>query len=412
MFQTLFNGVFLIQALGANITSEQINDMKKHADDYDSDVETQSCDVRSQVEIFLKRCEKAAPIILLETIPYFIESNTYFMVMRRALEIILSKIISVTQNLAMFADAYMELSAHVSLFTTVGKIAVHWLCDLLDNEKKIKRCKNDLRFIGAMATMNNIPSFIQLFHGDYDKVKQLDEALAARAGFKNYNDVIGHNYTNNTNSNVILSVGSLGITIEKMCSDIVVLANQCEDIRSNAIKLSDIDECKCNSRHMAILNLEFCESEISNFINESDDSDNQKVRLTQMLVTADTALTTLLKISRGLLAKRESVKMKVAKALPSMSENIVEAMIKAGADRNACNKKIAFYSHEDDFIGGIKKDPYFKPIIENFDSILYGNTCTGSARKQVIGFLVKEVVPLLTEYEIVIDDLSIDCLKN
>ena len=86
--------------LGLNITQEQIDEMKAHADDINYDVAKERerqvrHDVMSHVYAFGVQCPKAKGIIHLGATSCYVGDNTDIILMKEALEIIKEKIVEI-----------------------------------------------------------------------------------------------------------------------------------------------------------------------------------------------------------------------------------------------------------------------------------------------------------------------------
>lgn len=62
------------------------------------------------------------------------------------------------------------------------------------------------------------------------------------------------------------------------------------------------------------------------------------------------------------------------------------------------------YGKDNDLVERIKKDPYFKPILDQLDNLLDPRTFVGRAPEQVIEFLEEEVQPMLENYQGLLDE--------
>lgn len=100
--------------------------------------------------------------------------------------------------------------------TTVGKRACLWLQDLLIDERALSRAAEDLRFRGVKGTTGTQASFLQLFNGDGEKVKQLDKMVAQAAGFQRCYAVTGQTYPRKVDVEVINVLSSLGASVHKV----------------------------------------------------------------------------------------------------------------------------------------------------------------------------------------------------
>ncbi|MDY2841534.1 MAG: lyase family protein, partial [Candidatus Borkfalkiaceae bacterium] len=120
--------------LGLNITDEQIDDLKKYADDINYDVANEyekevRHDVMAHVKAYGFQAKKAAGIIHLGATSCFVTDNAEIIVIDDALSIVLSKLVNVINNLKNFALKYKDLPTlgftHLqpAQLTTVGKRA-------------------------------------------------------------------------------------------------------------------------------------------------------------------------------------------------------------------------------------------------------------------------------------------------
>ena len=95
--------------LGLNITDEQIEEMKSHADDINFEVAKERekvvrHDVMSHVYAYGVQCPKAKGIIHLGATSCYVGDNTDIILMREALELVHKKLVNVIAELAKFAD--------------------------------------------------------------------------------------------------------------------------------------------------------------------------------------------------------------------------------------------------------------------------------------------------------------------
>lgn len=399
-------------------------------------------DVMAHVHVFAKQCPLAAPIIHLGATSCYVGDNTDLIVLRKSLDIVLPRVASVIHCLKTFADTYKDLPTlgftHLqpAQLTTVGKRATLWLQDLLMDERAIKRCRDDLRFRGVKGTTGTQASFLQLFSGDDQKVKQLDKAVTTLAGFEKYYAVTGQTYSRKVDVEILGSIASLGTTIHKMCSDLRILANRKEleepfestQIGSSAMAYKRnpmrSERCCALARHMITLYANAANTHAVQWLERTlDDSANRRLSLSEAFLSADAALLTLLNITQGLVVYPKVIEKHIAQELPFMAtENIIMAMVKAGGDRQICHEKIRVLSQEagaqvkqfgkdNDLVERIRQDPYFQPILGNLDTILDAKTFTGRASQQVTDFIVEEVDPILKEYESVVKNIQIVTLN-
>ena len=128
--------------LGLDITDEQIEELKAHADDINYDVAKERekvvrHDVMSHVYAYGKQCPKAKGIIHLGATSCYVGDNTDIILMSEALEIVRKKLINVIAELAKFADEHKNLPTLAFTHfqpaqpSTVGKRASLWMQEFM-----------------------------------------------------------------------------------------------------------------------------------------------------------------------------------------------------------------------------------------------------------------------------------------
>ena len=103
--------------LGLEITDEQIEELKAHAEDINYDVAKERekivrHDVMSHVYAYGQQCPKAKGIIHLGATSCYVGDNTDMIVMSEALEIVRRKLVNVIAELSKFADDCRRLRSH------------------------------------------------------------------------------------------------------------------------------------------------------------------------------------------------------------------------------------------------------------------------------------------------------------
>ncbi|XP_017882140.1 adenylosuccinate lyase [Ceratina calcarata] len=421
--------------LGLDITQEQVSEMEAHV--YDIDFEAAAKeekatrhDVMAHVHVFGNQCPKAAPIIHLGATSCYVGDNTDLIILRQGFDIILPKLANVLNRLAKFAMEYRDLPTlgftHLqpAQLTTVGKRATLWLHDLLMDERALRRARDDLKFRGVKGTTGTQASFLQLFNGDGEKVKQLDRLVTQMAGFQKHYSVTGQTYSRKVDVECLNVLSSLGSTVHKICSDIRLLANMKEveepfestQIGSSAMpyKRNPMRSERCCSiaRHLMSLTNNALQTAATQWMERTlDDSANRRITLSEAFLSADVILMTLQNITEGLVVYPKVIERHIAQELPFMTaENIIMAMVKAGGDRQICHEKIRVLSQEagaqvkqhgkdNDLVERIKSDPYFAPILNQLKELLDPKTFVGRAPEQVVEFLEEEVYPVLENYK-------------
>lgn len=430
--------VYLAKAekeLGLNITDEQIEEMEANLDkiDFQAAAVEESLtrhDVMAHVHVYASQCPKAAPIIHLGATSCYVGDNTDLILIRDGLNILLPKLARCIDKLATFAYKYKDLATlgftHMqpAQLTTVGKRACLWISDLLADLVKIQRARDDLRFRGVKGTTGTQASFLTVFEGDHQKVKELDRLVTLMAGFKKSYTITGQTYSRKVDCDVILPLASLSASIHKACTDIRLLASMKEveepfektQIGSSAMaykrnpmrceRCCALAKVPIGNAHIALMtaSTQWMERTL-------DDSAIRRVIIPETFLAVDICLNTLQNVTDGLVVYPKVIEKHLKQELPFMAtENILMAMVKAGGDRQVCHEEIRVLSQEaaecvkskgedNDLVQRIKKSVYFAPIHDQLDSLLDPSTFIGRAPQQVVEFLEEEVYPALVPYE-------------
>ena len=168
--------------LGLNITDEQINELKKFKDTINYDVAEQKekevrHDVMAHVHAYGEQCPKARGIIHLGATSCYVGDNTDLIIMKQGLCIIKDKILTIIKKLSEFALKYKDMPTlgfthfQPAQPVTVGKRACLWIQDLLIDLDDLDYILTNLKLLGSKGTTGTQASFLELFNGDYEKVK-------------------------------------------------------------------------------------------------------------------------------------------------------------------------------------------------------------------------------------------------
>lgn len=420
--------------LGLEITEDQVKQMEENLENIDFELAAAEekkvrHDVMAHVHTFSVCCPLAAPIIHLGATSCYVGDNADLIMIRDGLDLLLPKLATVISRLADFAKEHRGLATlgftHLqpAQLTTVGKRACLWLQELLMDETNLKGAMDSLRFRGVKGTTGTQASFLQLFDGDHDKVKELDRLVTDKSGFSSSFRVTGQTYSRKVDTDVVARLSSLGATAHKICTDIRLLASRKEveepfeksQIGSSAMayKRNPMrSERVCSlARHLMGLVSNTLNTQAVQWMERTlDDSANRRITLAEAFLTADAVLITLQNISEGLVVYPQVIQRFIEMELPFMAtENFIMAMVRAGGDRQECHEQIRVLSHQagevvkkegkdNDLIERIRATAYFAPIHSELDRLMDPATFVGRAPEQVDEFLVEEVAPVLARY--------------
>lgn len=420
--------------LGLPITEAQLEELRAHLDDIDYDAAARyerelRHDVMAHVHALGDVAPGARPILHLGATSCFVGDNTDLLVLRDALDVLLPKLAGVIHRLAGFADAWADQPTlgfthfQPAQLTTVGKRACLWLQDLLLDLANLERLRRDLRFRGVKGTTGTQASFLALFDGDADKVVALDRLVAKRFGFDRTYAVTGQTYPRKVDHEILSALGSFGATVHRMATDLRLLAHLKEveepfgskQIGSSAMAYKRnpmrSERICALARHLMVLPMDTAQTAAVQWMERTlDDSAVRRVALPEAFLTADGILETLLSVVGGLVVYPAVIRRRINEELPFMAtENVLMAMVRAGADRQEVHEAIRLHSMEaarqvkehgrpNDLVDRIRADPTFAPVHTELDRLLDPSTFVGRAPDQVRTFLAEEVQPALAPW--------------
>ena len=419
------------KALGLAITDEQLDEMRAHLDDIDFEeaerIEAEvRHDVMSHIRTFGEVCPKAKGIIHLGATSCFVTDNTELIQMRDGMKILRAKLLDLIDNLAKFAAEYKSMPMlgfthfQPAQLTTLGKRFSLYIQDFMFDLTALDRAIDELPFRGAKGTTGTQASYLDLFGGDCDKVRELDRMVSAKMGFEHPVCLSGQTYTRKIDYGVLAVLSGIAQSASKMANDIRLLAHMKEieepfgkkQVGSSAMayKRNPMrSERVCSLARYLIglpLNCALTES-VQWFERTLDDSANRRIVIGEAFLTADVILSLLTNITNGLQVWPKVIAAHIRAELPFMAtENIIMEAVKAGGDRQELHEHIRMHSMEaartvkegggeNDLIARLKTDPLFASVADRFDEILKPEAFTGMASQQVADYLATVVRPAL-----------------
>lgn len=427
------------------ITPEALKEMSSNLEITDEEIVAASKeeaivrhDVMAHVHIFGETCPKAAGIIHLGATSCFVTDNADLIFLRDAYDVLIPKLVNVIDRLSKFAEEYKDLPVlgwthfQPAQLTTVGKRATLWIQELLWDLRNFVRARNDIGLRGVKGTTGTQASFLALFHGDHDKVEDLDKRVTELLGFEINYPVTGQTYSRKIDIDVVSPLSSFAATAHKFGTDVRLLANLKEieepfeksQIGSSAMAYKR-NPMRCErvcslARHLGSLYNDVVQTaSVQWFERTLDDSAIRRISLPSAFLTTDILLTTLLNITSGLVVYPKVIERRIMGELPFMAtENIIMAMVEKGASRQEVHEEIRVLSHQaaavvkqeggdNDLIERIKNTEFFQPIHKELDSLLNPKTFVGRAPEQVVKFLGNDVKKALEPYKEFISDESV-----
>ncbi|HEY7330800.1 MAG TPA: adenylosuccinate lyase [Gemmataceae bacterium] len=414
------------------ITRAQIEQLKAHIEDIDfaraeAHERRRRHDVMAHIDTYGEACPDARDIIHLGATSCYVTDNTDLLLMREGLQLLRDRLIGVIDALAGFAARWRDLATlgfthfQPAQLTTVGKRACLWCYDFVLDLHELEHRLQTLRFRGAKGTTGTQASFLALFRGDHERVRQLDRLVARKMGFENVYPVTGQTYTRKVDSQILDALSGLGQTAHKFGTDLRLLAHRQEidepfeqdQVGSSAMAYKRNPmraERLCGlSRFLMSLPASAAQTAATQWLERTlDDSVNRRLTLPQAFLTADAVLRLALNISNGLIVNSQVIAHNVAAVLPYMAtENILMAAVARGGDRQQIHECIRRHSHavtaalkagadKNDLLDRLKGDTLLTGV--DFDAILDPKRFIGRAPQQVDEFLAEEIEPVRQRY--------------
>src|SRR6516225_3841691 len=196
------------------ISAAQLAEMRAHVDDIDFARAAQHekrlrHDVMAHIHTYGEVCPGARDIIHLGATSCYVTDNTDLLLMREGLGLLRDRLVAVIDALARFAGRWRDEATlgfthfQPAQLTTVGKRACLWCYDFVTDLREIEHRLETLRFRGVKGTTGSQASFLELFRGDQQKVRRLDELVARKMDFESVYPVTGQTYTRKVDSQVL-----------------------------------------------------------------------------------------------------------------------------------------------------------------------------------------------------------------
>ncbi len=420
--------------LGLNVTQEQVDELKAYAEDIDYELAAKferevRHDVMAHVKAYGAYAKKAMPIIHLGATSCFVDCNAETIMMDDALDIILKKLVNVMDKLKKFALAYKDVPTlgftHLqpAQLTTVGKRATLWLQDLEMDYENLMHAKECIKLRGVKGTTGTQASFLELFNGDEEKVKELQNRVVAKMGYDKVFGVTGQTYPRKLDYNILCVLSQIAQSAYKFSNDIRILQNMKEieePFAKNQIGSSAMAYKRnpMRSERMGALARYAISLPMNSAITAStqwfertlDDSANRRIVNAQAFLTVDAVLNVYMDVADNLVVYEKVIAKHIRAELPFMAtENIMMECVKAGGNRQDLHERIRVLSmeagknvkvegKENNLIDLIKQDKMFEVVWDKLDDILDAKNFIGRAPSQTVEFIESEIDPILQKH--------------
>ncbi len=419
--------------LGLPITVEQIDELKAHADDinYEVALEREKAvrhDVMSHVYAYGVQCPKAKGIIHLGATSCYVGDNTDIIVMTEALRLIRKKLINVISRLTDFAMRYKDMPTlgfthfQPAQLTTVGKRATLWINDLVMDLEDLDHRLSKAKLLGSKGTTGTQASFLELFEGDHEKVKELDRRIAEKMGYSAVFPVSGQTYARKLDTQTLNVLAGIAQSAYKFSNDLRLLQHLKEmeepfeksQIGSSAMayKRNPMRSERISSlaRYVIVDALNPAITASTQWFERTlDDSANKRISVAEAFLATDAILEIYINITEGMVVYPKVIESRIMSELPFMAtENIMMQAVKKGGDRQELHEKIRTLSMEagrnvkenggkNNLIELIAEDGGFNLDVEALKAILRPENYVGRAPEQTEEYINGVVKPILEE---------------
>ena len=421
--------------LGLNITQEQIDELKAHAEDINYDVAKERerqvrHDVMSHVYAYGVQCPKAKGIIHLGATSCYVGDNTDIIVMTEALKLVKKKLVNVIAELSAFADKYKDQPTLAFTHfqpaqpTTVGKRATLWTQEFLLDLEDLEYVLGTMKLLGSKGTTGTQASFLELFDGDQETIDKIDPMIAEKMGFKECYPVSGQTYSRKVDTRVANILAGIAASAHKMSNDIRLLQHLKEveepfeksQIGSSAMAYKRnpmrSERIASLSRYVMVDALNPAITSATQWFERTlDDSANKRLSIPEGFLAIDGILDLCLNVVDGLVVYPKVIEKHMMAGLPFMAtENIMMDAVKAGGDRQELHERIRELSMEagktvkvegkdNNLLELIAADPAFNLSLEDLQRSMDPKKYIGRAKEQTERFVNTVVQPILDSHK-------------
>ncbi len=420
--------------LGLPITQEQIDELKEFQEQINYEVAAKAekqvrHDVMAHVHAYGEQCPKARPIIHLGATSCYVGDNTDILLMRDALDLVMKRLLKIIGLLAEFCDANKSLPTlgfthfQPAQLVTVGKRASLWLQDLIFDFEELQFVKANLKLLGCKGTTGTQASFLNLFHGDHEKVITLERLIAEKVGFSATYEVSGQTYSRKVDARVLNVLSAIAQSAHKFSNDIRLLQHlkeieepfEKDQIGSSAMAYKRnpmrTERIASLSRYVLTTAENPALTAAAQWFERTlDDSANKRISVPEAFLATDAILALYENVVSGLVIYPGVIHKHIMEELPFMAtENILMEAVSHGGDRQDLHERIRVHSMaaaervkkqglNNDLLERIAADPAFGLTEASLGSLLEPTLYIGRSAEQVTEFLEGSVRPLLQKY--------------
>jgi len=419
--------------LGVEIPDEAIAQMSEHLDDIDFEVASAyerrfRHDVMAHIHTFGDDAPAAKPFIHLGATSAFVTDNADLILMRRGLDLIRGRLLSVLQTLAAFARKWKDeptlgyTHLQPAQLTTVGKRATLWMQDLVLDSADLGNRIASLPMRGVKGTTGTQATFLELFDGDHSKVRELDRLVTIAMDFQSSLSVTGQTYTRKIDASILSILAGIAASAAKFSSDVRMLQSfgeveepfEDEQIGSSAMayKRNPMRSERIAGLSRFVISLEPNANQthsVQYFERTLDDSANRRLVIPESFLATEAILLLMENVAGGLQVRTNKISQRIKAELPFMAtERLILRAVRKGVDRQEAHEIIRRHSvaasnamndgaTSNDLLDRLAKDSRLSLNREEIDDAADPSSFIGRAPQQVEEFLSEVITPLLAD---------------
>jgi len=420
--------------LGLPVTAEQVAELEAGRDDIDfaaaaAKEQEVRHDVMAHVHVYGERCPGARGILHLGATSAYVVDNADLVILREGFDLVRARLVNVVAALAEFAGKWRTRPVlgltHLQPAqpTTVGKRACLWIQELLLDLEELETRRASLRFLGVKGTTGTQASFLELFHGDEAKVRDLDARVARAFGFERVYRVTGQTYSRKVDAQALATLSGIAQSAHRFANDVRLSMavkemdepSEKAQIGSSAMayKLNPMrsERMTALARHVMAVSASAAQTAAEQWMERTlDDSAAKRLSVPHAFLAVDAILTLWANVARGLVVHEAVIDARLRAEMPFLAtEAILMRAVAAGGDRQDLHERIRVHSRAaagrvkgegapNDLLERIAGDGAFAAVRDEIPSLVDPARHIGRAPAQVDEFLAAEVKPVLERY--------------
>ncbi len=418
---------------GLDIPAKAIRQMRDHLDDIDLDAAAEyerrfRHDVMAHIHLFGDAAPAARGILHLGATSAFVGDNTDLIQHREALTLVRDRTVATIRALARFAKTHRARPTLAYTHfqpaqpTTVGKRATLWIQDFILDLAEIEYRLGTLRLRGVRGTTGTQASFLQLFHGDHERVEALERDICRRLGFSGAYPVTGQTYPRKVDQALLATLAGVAASASRMAHDIRLLSHlreieepfEAEQVGSSAMPYKRnpmrSERICAVARHVIGLAANPAQTAATQWLERTlDDSANKRLAVPDAYMATDAILILAENVGAGLRVNAGVVAANLATHLPFMvMEGVMMDAAAGGSDRQDAHERIRRHTldaarrmaegEDADLFASVAADDALRVSAAELREMARPEKLVGRAPEQVDEFLESHVAPTLARY--------------